>query len=140
LVFFVCRSSICSCCLKGSNAILEWNREKRRRSSDASTCLSQVVRTLRISDEESYSSINCNPSSVVWYELSCSFISPWAFRNWIYLLDCSQLKETELSRCVFLMPFFAAFRIATEIAKELLLLDGKARSMPFSPPQYRSIF
>jgi hypothetical protein len=31
------------------------------------------------------------------------------------------------------MPFFAAFRIAMEITKELLLLDGKARSIPLLP-------
>jgi hypothetical protein len=58
-----------------------------------------------------------------------SSIKPWAFRNSIYFANCSQLKETELNKRVFLVPFFAALRIAIEIARELLLFDGKVRSI-----------
>jgi hypothetical protein len=34
------------------------------------------------------------------------------------------------------MPFFEAFRIAIEITKELLLLDGKGRFIALLPQYY----
>jgi hypothetical protein len=56
-------------------------------------------------------------------------MKPWAFRNSTYLVNCSELIATELSRCVFLEPFFATFRMAIEMTRELLLFDGKVRSI-----------
>ena len=41
--------------------------------------------------------------------------------------------------CVFLMPFFAAFRMVTEMINDPLLLDGKVEFITH-PIGYRCIF